>query len=90
MEILDFCEILELLRKSWILDFGFLILDSGIWISDFRFWIRAFQKSVADRYIIKLPNVASKAFLRLKSLASKAYLKAKLQISDLGRLPPIL
>ena len=35
-------------------------------------------------------SLVSKAFLSLKSLASKAYLKVRLEISDLGRLPPIL
>ena len=38
----------------------------------------------------KLPNIASKAFLSLKNLTIKAYLKVRLEISDLGRLPPIL
>ena len=37
-----------------------------------------------------MPNIASKAFLSLKNLALKAYLKVRLEISDLGRLPPIL
>ena len=41
-----------------------------------------------ERY--KLPNIASKAFLSLKNLTIKAYLKVRLEISDLGRLPPIL
>ena len=42
------------------------------------------------RYKCLTYTVASKAFLSLKSLASKAYLKVRLEISDLGRLPPIL
>ena len=42
------------------------------------------------RYKVQVPNIASKAFLSLKSLALKANLKVRLEISDLGRLPPIL
>ena len=42
------------------------------------------------RFKVQVPNIAPKAFLSLKSLALKAYLKVRLEISDLGRLPPIL
>ena len=42
------------------------------------------------RFKVQVPNIASKAFLSLKSLALKAYLKVRLEISDLGRLPPSL
>ena len=39
---------------------------------------------------VQVPNIASKAWLNHKGLALKAYLKVRLEISDLGRLPPIL
>ena len=42
------------------------------------------------RFKVQVPNIASNVFLSLKSLALKAYLKVRLEISDLGRLPPLL
>ena len=40
------------------------------------------------KHKIQVPNIASKTFLNLKSLALKAYLEVRLELSDLGRLPP--